>query len=244
MESQEAQRTLVVPGEAFAEGEYRVLTPSYVIKLDKKYVATVVGLAQVNDESKEISIIPLEGCYIPQPEDLVVGYVADVGLTSWELDIRAPFTATLYAVDFLGRPVNPAKEDLNRYLTTGDTILAKVEVFDRNRGPIVTTKGKGLGKVVRGTVVEISPVKVARVIGRKGSMHQILEGETGCEVVVARNGRILINCPNKELEDILVMAIIKIDREAHIPGLTDRVREFIIREKVRRGLIGGEAKTN
>ncbi|MEM0351550.1 MAG: exosome complex RNA-binding protein Rrp4 [Sulfolobales archaeon] len=244
MELQEARRTLVVPGEAFAEGEYKILTPSYVIRLDKRYVATVVGLAQVNDEAKEISIIPLEGCYIPQPEDVVVGYVVDVGLTSWELDIRAPFTATLYAVDFLGRPVNPAKEDLNNYLTIGDTILAKVEVFDRNRGPIVTTKGKGLGKVVRGTVIEISPVKVARVIGRKGSMHQILEGETGCEVIVARNGRILANCPNRELEDILIMAIIKIDREAHIPGLTDRVKEFIIREKVKRGLIGGETKTD
>lgn len=244
MESQEAQRTLVVPGEAFVEGEYKILTPNYVIKVDRKYIATVVGLAQVNDETKEVGIIPLEGCYIPQPEDLVVGYVVDVGLTSWELDVRAPFVATLYAVDFLGRPVNPAKEDLGRYLATGDTVLAKVEAFDRNRGPIVTTKGRGLGKVVRGTVIEISPVKVARVIGRKGSMHQLLESETGCEVVVARNGRILINCPNRELEDILVMSVLKIEREAHIPGLTDRVKEFIIREKVRRGLIGGEAKAD
>ncbi len=244
MESQEARRVLVVPGEAFAEGDYKVLTPSYVVKVNKKYVAAVVGLAQINNETKEIAVIPLEGCYVPQPEDLVVGYVVDLGLTSWELDIRAPFTATLYAVDFLGRPVNPAKEDLSRYLAVGDTVLAKVEVFDRNRGPVVTTKGKGLGKVTRGTIVEISPVKVARVIGRKGSMHQLLEGETGCEVLVARNGRILINCPNKELEDVLVMAILKIEREAHIPGLTDRVKEFIIREKVKRGLIGGEAKAD
>lgn len=244
MESQEARRILVVPGEAFAEGDYKVLTPNYVIKHNRKYVATVVGLAQINSESKEISVIPLEGCYIPQPEDLVIGYVVDMGLTSWELDIRAPFAATLYAVDFLGRPINPAKEDLSRYLAVGDTVLAKVEVFDRSRGPIVTTKGKGLGKVTRGTIVEISPVRVARVIGRKGSMHQLLESETGCEVLVARNGRILINCPNKELEDILVMAILKIEREAHIPGLTDRVKEFIIGEKVKRGLIGGEAEAN
>ncbi len=244
MESQETHRALVVPGEAFAEGNYKVLTPSYVIRVNKKYVATVVGLAQVNEEAKEVSVIPLEGSYVPQPEDLVVGYVVGVGLTSWELDIRAPFSATLYAVDFLGRPVNPAKEDLSKYLAVGDTVLAKVEVFDRSRGPIVTTRGKGLGKVTRGTVVEISPVKVARVIGRKGSMHQLLEGETGCEVLVTRNGRILVNCPNKELEDVLAMAILKIEREAHIPGLTDRVKEFIIREKVRRGLIGGEAEAD
>ncbi|MCS7098795.1 MAG: exosome complex RNA-binding protein Rrp4 [Sulfolobales archaeon] len=244
MQSQEVQRVLVVPGEVIAEGDYKISTPNYVVRVDRKYVATIVGLAQIDSESREISVIPLEGCYIPQPEDIVIGYVVDTGLTSWELDIRAPFTATLYAVDFLGRPINPAREDLNKYLTPGDTVLARVEAFDRNRGPIVTTKGKGLGKVVRGTIVEISPVKVARVIGRRGSMYQILTNETGCEVTVARNGRILINCPSRELEEVLVMAILKIEREAHIPGLTDRVKEFIIREKVKRGLIGGETKAD
>lgn len=244
MGSQKLFRALVVPGEVFAEGDYNIQTPNYVIKVDNKYVATVIGLAQIDEESRELSVIPLEGCYIPQPEDLVLGYVVNAGLTSWEVDIRAPFTATLYAVDLLGRPVNPAKEDLSRYLAVGDAVLAKVEVFDRTRGPILTTKGKGLGKVTHGTVAEISPVKVARVIGRKGSMHQVLEGETGCEVIVPKNGRILIKCPNKELEDILVMAILKIEREAHIPGLTDRVKEFIIREKVKRGLIGGEAEAD
>ncbi len=244
METQEPRRVLVVPGEAIVEGDYKISTPNFIIKVGSKYIATVVGLAQVNEESKELSLIPLEGCYVPQVDDLVIGYVMDVGVTSWEVDIRAPFTATLYAVDFLGRPVNPAREDLGDYLAVGDTILAKVEVFERNRGPILTTKGKGLGKIVHGTVVEISPVKVARVIGRKGSMHQLLEGETGCEVIVARNGRILVRCPNKELEEIVIMAILKIEREAHIPGLTDRVKEFIIREKVKRGLIGGETKTD
>jgi exosome complex component RRP4 len=244
LEAQEPHRILVVPGEAFAEGDYKISTPGYIIRAGNKYIATVVGLAQINEEGKELSLIPLEGCYVPQAEDLVIGYVVDVGMTSWEVDIRAPFTAVLYAVDFLGRPVNPAREDLGGYLAVGDTVLAKVEVFERNRGPILTTKGKGLGKIIQGTIVEISPVKVARVIGRKGSMHQLLEGETGCEVVVARNGRILVRCPNRELEDIVIMAILKIEREAHIPGLTDRVKEFIIREKVKRGLIGGEAKTN
>jgi exosome complex component RRP4 len=242
MSSKEARRVLVVPGEVICEGEFKVLSPNYIVKVDGKYVATAIGLAQINDDSRELSFIPLEGCYVPQVDDIVIGYVVDVGLTYWEVDIRAPFTATLYAVDFLGRPVNPAKEDLSSYLSTGDTVIAKVEVFDRSRGPIITTKGKGLGKVIQGTIVEISPVKVARVIGRRGSMYQLLRSETGCDITVARNGRILISCPNKELEDILIMAILKIEREAHIPGLTDRIKEFIIREKVKRGLISGEGK--
>ncbi len=231
-------RELVVPGQLLAEGEFKVGTPNYVYRVGSKYYSAVVGLAEITEES--LAVIPLEGFYYPSPGDIVIGVIRNVGITSWEVDIRAPFPATLYAADFLGRPINPAKEDLSDYLNIGDVILAKVDVFDRTRDPILTTKGKGLGKVTKGSVIEISPVKVPRVIGKKGSMHQTLESETGCKITVAKNGRILVECPNKQLEEIVVLAIRKIEREAHIPGLTDRIKEFILKEKVRRGLLGGE----
>ena len=236
------QRDLVVPGQLIAEGDIGVTTPTYINKIGSKLYSTVIGLVNIDEERKSLGIIPLEGFYYPSPEDLVIGVIKNVGITSWEVDIRAPFTAILYAADLLGRPINPAKEDLSQYLDVGDMILAKVEVFDRTRDPILTTKGKGLGKITKGAVIEISPVKVPRVIGKKGSMHQVLEEETGCKVVIARNGRILIDCPNKALEEILILAIRKIERESHIPGLTDRIKEFIIKEKVRRGLLGGSRK--
>jgi len=231
-------RELVVPGYLLAEGDYKIETPNFVYRVGNKYYSAVVGLAEVTNES--LRVIPLEGFYYPSQDDIVIGVVKDVGITSWEVDIRAPFTAILYAADFLGRPINPAKENLSDYLDVGDVILAKIEVFDRTRDPVLTTKGKELGKITKGSIIEISPVKVPRVIGKKGSMHQVLENETGCKIVVAKNGRILIECPNEALEDIVVLAIRKIEKEAHIPGLTDRIKEFILKEKVRRGLLGGE----
>jgi len=234
------QRDLVVPGELIAEGDFKIINPSYISKVGNKYYSTVIGLVDIGEDEESLNIIPLEGFYYPSPGDLVIGVVRSVGITSWELDIRAPFPAILYAADLLGRPINPAKEDLSQYLDVGDMVLAKVDVFDRTRDPILTTKGKGLGKITKGAVVEISPVKVPRVIGKKGSMHQTLEEETGCKITVAKNGRILIECPNETLEKIVVLAIRKIEREAHIPGLTDRIKEFILKEKVRRGLLGGE----
>lgn len=233
------QRELVAPGDLIAEGDFKILSPSTIYKVGRKYYSAVVGLVQYDESSNTLKIIPLEGYYYPQPEDIVVGVVRSVGLTSWEVDIRAPFPGILYASDFLGRPINPAREELTDYLDVGDVIIAKIEVFDRTRDPLLSTKGKGLGKVTKGAIVEINPAKVPRVIGKKGSMQSTLENETGCKLVVGRNGRIVIDCPNRDLKDILVLAIRKIEREAHIPGLTDRIKEFIAKEKVRRGLIGG-----
>ena len=234
-----SQRELVVPGDLIAEGDFKILSPSTIYKIGKRYYSAVVGLVQYDESNNTLKIIPLEGYYYPQPEDIVVGVIRSVGLTSWEVDIRAPFPGILYASDFLGRPINPAREELTDYLDVGDVIVAKIEVFDRTRDPLLSTKGKGLGKVTKGAIVEINPAKVPRVIGKKGSMQATLENETGCKLVVGRNGRIVIDCPNRDLKDILVLAIRKIEREAHIPGLTDRIKEFIAKEKVRRGLIGG-----
>jgi exosome complex component RRP4 len=231
-------REIVVPGQLLAEGDMKISSPMWVYKQGNKYYSCVVGLASVDEKS--IGIIPLEGFYYPSPGDLVIGVVENVGLTSWEIDIRAPLPAILYASDLLGKPINPAKEDLTDYLDVGDLVLAKIDKFDRTRDPLLTTRGKGLGKISKGVVVEINPVKVPRVIGKKGSMHQTLESETGCEIVVAKNGRILISCKNEEMEEIAVLAIRKIEREAHIPGLTDRIKEFILKEKLRRGLLGGK----
>ncbi len=227
--SKVGQRILVVPGDLIGEGDYKVLSPSTVYRVGKRYYSAVVGLAQRDESQKTIKVIPLEGYYYPQADDIVVGVIRSVGLTSWEVDIRAPFPGILYASDFLGRAVNPAKEDLTDYLDVGDVIVAKVEVFDRTRDPLLSTKGKGLGKVTKGAIVEISPVKVPRVIGKKGSMQAMIEGETGCKLTIGRNGRIVIDCPNQDLREIVIMAIRKIEREAHIPGLTDRIKEFIVK---------------
>lgn len=233
------ERKLVTPGDLIAEGQYKVLTPYTVIKKNDGYYALVVGLATIDDESKALKLVPLQGPYYPSPEDVVIGIIRSLGITSWEVDIRAPSPAILYATDYLGRPINPARENLSEYLDVGDVIIAKIQVFDRTRDPLLTTRGRGLGKVTKGAVIEISPVKVPRVIGKKGSMQSVLEGETGCKVIVGRNGRLVINCPSKDLEEIVVLAIRKIEAEAHTTGLTDRIKEFIITEKVRRGLISG-----
>jgi exosome complex component RRP4 len=67
---------------------------------------------------------------------------------------------------------------------------------------------------------------VPRVIGKKGSMIKLLKQMTKCEITVGQNGNIWIK-GERQMEDIVERAIFKIDQEAHIPGLTDRIKKIL-----------------
>jgi exosome complex component RRP4 len=231
-------RTIVLPGDVLAVGEDVIAGSIYVERIGDKLVATIAGLAVVDekDGKKIVSIIPLEGAYIPKPGDIVIGLVKDIGITHWEVDIASPYKGILTVQEVLDRPFNPATDSLKKYLDVGDYIVAKVLAFDRARDPLLTLKGEGLGRISEGAIVEIKPSRVARVIGKKGSMINMLMTETGCDILVGQNGRILVKCPNRELEEIVILSIKKIEAEAHTTGLTERVRALIREERAKRGV--------
>jgi len=227
-----ANRQIVKPGDLLAEGP-DVKCGDYTYRVGEKIYSSILGLASV--DQGVVSIIPLEGSPLPREGDIVIGLVVGVGITNWIVDIRGPYKAILNASEAL-ESFNPITDDLRRYIDIGDYILAKIIVFDRTRNPMLTIKGKGLGKITEGVVVDIKPSRVPRVIGKKKTMLNMLIETTGCTIIVGQNGRVWIRCPNKQLEDILVRALRKIEEEAHIPGLTDRVKKFIEEEKKRVGL--------
>ncbi len=229
MESEERQLAgrIGVPGEPVddAGGE-----EPYVASVGGVRRATVVGMIRESEEGGR-TFVKLKGVYIPEPGHVVIGLITSVGIMNWFVDINSPYTAVLSVQDFLGRPFNPAVDDMSALLKVGDYIKAKVVAFDKTRSPTLTVQGEGLGRIVRGKVIEISPAKVPRVLGRKRSMLQVLEEKTGCSIFVARNGRIHLECPNEDLEAIAVMAIKIIEEEAHTSGLTRRIIKFIEEER-------------
>lgn len=56
----------------------------------------------------------------------------------------------------------------------------------------------------------------------------MLKKLTNCEILLGQNGVIWVK-GDKKMEEIVKRALEMIDREAHTSGLTDRVKEFIIR---------------
>jgi exosome complex component RRP4 len=87
-------------------------------------------------------------------------------------------------------------------------------------------KDSGLRKIEGGQLVEISYSKISRVIGKSGSMIQMLKNMTDCRIFVGQNGRIWIDGDGENV-DVAAEAIRIIERESRSANLTDRVREFI-----------------
>ncbi len=221
------KKELVAPGDLLAEGNY--VTGDNTYREDDKIYATRVGL--VDYEDRKVFVVALKAFYLPSIGDVVVGKVTDVGMSGWTVDINAPYPAMLRASDVLDRPFRSRKSDLLSLFDVGDLIIAKIVAYDRTRDPLLTVREPGLGKIMRGQLTEITPTKIPRAIGRKGSMVSMIKKETGCQVTIGQNGLILINGKTPEDEQLAIMAIRKIEEEAHTSGLTDRITEMIRKEK-------------
>ncbi len=216
-------RDIVVPGELLAEGEYK---PGEGTFREGNYIySSVVGLAEA--KGKLIQVVAFEGAYIPKAGDVVIGKVMDVKMTSWRIDIKSPYQAIMHPINVAERRLDLLKDDLRRFFDVGDTLVAKIMSFDRTRTPVLTTKERGLGKLQGGYLIEILPTKIPRLIGRKGSMINMIKKETGCQIVIGQNGIVWVSGKSFEDEERVIKAIRQIEREAHTSGLTDRIRDLI-----------------
>ncbi len=217
------QQDIVVPGQLLAEGDYHTGEGAYMEQ--EKVYASVIGLAKM--KGKTVYVVPLKGQYVPKPRDIIIGNVVEVTLNGWLLDFHSPYPAMLPVMHALSRrDATHAKDNLRRYYDVGETVVAEIIAADRTRDPLVTTLGRGLGKVRGGVLMNIIPTRVPRLIGRKGSMINMLKSELQVDIVVGQNGIVWLK-GNPARMEIAQEAIRQIEREAHTSGLTDRVRDFI-----------------
>lgn len=220
-------RQIVIPGQFLAEGTYKNGENTY--RDGNGVYASQIGF--VNLGRKPISVRSIKGRYLPKAGDPVIGVVVELNLSGWLLNINAPYTALLFASEALNTPFNPKRDELSKIFDIGDVLLAKVLLFNRTRDPILTVKEPGLGKINRGRIFELTPTKIPRLIGRKGSMINLIKQKTSCSIVVGQNGLILINGKDSSEEELAVSAIQMIEKEAHTQGLTDRINELLDKNK-------------
>ncbi|HHT76133.1 MAG TPA: exosome complex RNA-binding protein Rrp4 [Methanomassiliicoccaceae archaeon] len=213
------EREIVMPGDLLDGDKLRPGAGTYVE--DGKIYAAILGIKTI--KSNYVNIIPMGGRYIPCVGDSVIGKVEDIGPSNWLIDINAPHPAPLHVNEV---PWRVEFGDTARYMNVGDVILAKILMVDETMRFQVTMKDQGLRKLQDGQIVEISPSKVPRVIGKSGSMIQMIKGYTNCRIFVGQNGRIWLD---GEVDNIMhaIKAIQMIEEDAHSFGLTERVKEYL-----------------
>jgi exosome complex component RRP4 len=220
-------RQLVAPGDLVAEGNYVAGENTY--KENEKVYSTHVGLVQYNE--RLVSVVALKAFYTPKVGDTVIGQVTDLMMSGWILDINAPYPGLLRASDVIERSYRPQKDDLSSIFDVGDLVIAKIVSTDRTRDPLLTVREPGLGKISRGQIIRITPSKIPRIIGRKGSMISMIKRETGCQILLGQNGLTLIIGKDPRNTQLAATAIRKIENESHTSGLTDRVTDMLQKEK-------------
>ena len=215
----ETTRQLVIPGELLSEGELKAGKHTY--RQGKKVYASQLGFRSVT--ANYVNVIPLSGRYIPRPDDLVIGVIMSVSPTTWLVDINSPYPAPLHVNEV---PWRVEFGETSRYLNTGDTILARVFTVDEIKRVQVTMRDQGARKLTGGEIIEISPSKVPRVIGKGGSMISQIKQRTMCRLFVGQNGRIWIDGEPENIRKA-VNAIRYIERESHKFGLTEAVDRLL-----------------
>ncbi|MEM4320140.1 MAG: exosome complex RNA-binding protein Rrp4 [Candidatus Nitrosocaldaceae archaeon] len=223
----EIKRKYVLPGDYIVDGNYRLLLNA--IKIGNSIHSTRIGIAEVSDDG--VRVIPLSGVYIPRVGDLVIGKIISQSALAWDVDINSCFIAHLPAQDVF-EDFNPAKDDMKKKFNIGDLLTCRITAFDRSRDPLLTVADKDLGKIKKGEIVKIAPTKVPRLIGKRGSMIQTIENITKCNVIVGQNGILVISGEDKSSIELTIKAIKIIEKEAHTPNLTQRIKEMLEKEKV------------
>lgn len=213
-------RRLVIPGDLIdGSGQFKAGPGTYYI--NKEIFAARLGM--LLEKNGTVGVVPLSGVYNPRPGDTVIAIITEVGPSNWMTDINAPYPAPMHASE---TPWKIEFGETAEYLRPGDAILCKILFVDESKKTQVTMKEPNLKKLQGGQVLEISPAKVARVIGKNGSMSQLLKRYTDVWMFVGQNGRIWIN-GDLPMIQVAIDTIRLIEAEAHKSGLTERVDAYL-----------------
>ena len=213
----------VIPGEVITTGSYR--SEQNTFAEGEKIISSIIGLSDIRDGS--VRVIPLTGGYLPKDDDLVIGKIVSHSAMSWQVDINSCYEGMLPASDVSGRDFSSHSDDLTSKLDNGDLIAARIVNSDKTRDPLLTISGRELGKIDSGELMYLSPSKVPRLIGKRGSMIQMIESATNSNVTIGQNGLIVIACEDSNGLLKAINAIELIEEQAHVANLTDKINEML-----------------
>ncbi len=212
-------REIVVPGDVLSTRGERGGDNTY--ERDGKLYAAILGVK--NYSQNGISVMPIGGVYMPSTGDTVIGIINDIAASNWMVDISAPYPAPLHVNEV---PWKVEFGDTSKYLNVGDAVLLKILMVDESKKIQVTMNDSGLRKLDGGMIVDVPYCKVSRIIGKSGSMIQMLKNMTDCRIFIGQNGRIWIDGDDENAE-VAADAIRYIEENSQKGNLTEKVKVLI-----------------
>jgi len=214
------ERQIAVPGEVIVKGnEYLPSEGSY--RDGEEVIAGRFGVVSIYD--KQVRVIPISGAYYPRRGNTIIGTIVDITFNGWLIDFGGATNAFL-PVSEVPKYIN--RNELREFLDFGESVIIKV--WDvKSKGIDVSMKMRGFGKIEGGMIISVNSNKVPRIIGKEGSMVNIIKAATGCEITVGQNGKVWIYGSSAEKELATKRIIDFIVENSIVNGLTEKVEDFI-----------------
>lgn len=219
-----AERKKIIPGEMIIKGE-NYLPGEGTEKRGNEIFSLRYGL--VEELNRLIKVIPLSGTYQPRRGNVIIGKVEDITFNGWIIDIDAPNHAFLPLTEV---PTYVNRNALNEVMDIGEMVTAKIFGVNR-KGIDLSIKSRELGKMEEGIILKINPNKVPRVIGKGGSMINLIKNETKCNITIGQNGLIWIKSDEIENELFAKKAILFVAERSFVGGLTEELKKWLEKEK-------------
>ncbi len=214
-----SEHELVLPGQLLSDNGKRSGEGTYAV--GGKIYAAQAGFASIRNN--KVVVTAFKTAYKPMPGDRVIGIISDVKPNGFEVDLGRHLTGVIRIPD--------REEVTSANLKVGDVVYVKIK--DSGLSGVVIERSARIKKIESGLLIQLHPSKIPRLIGRRGSMINLIKKLTGCELLVGRNGFVVINGPTPETEFAAMKAVKMIEEEAHTSGLTERVKKYL-RELLRK----------
>ncbi len=214
------KREIVIPSQLLGDIKNMKAGRGTFIENGKIY-SEILGV--VNRNGKFINVVPIKGRYLPNEKDFVIGIVLEAMSSSWLVDINAAYPSLLHVNEV---PWDIEFGETERYLKTGDAVMAKVLQVDQENHIQITLNDRNLYKIKGGHILDVEPSKVPRIIGKKGSMINIIKKYSKCRIFVGQNGRIWIDGNEEGIKKVMEV-INLIEEEALTYGLTNKVERIL-----------------
>lgn len=211
-------RKLVIPGDFIGEG--RAGHGAY--EENGRVFSRHVGLAE--DKGDLFFVIPLSGIYNPKRGDGVIGQIKGIIVTKWFVDINAPYEAVLPLSEATEDFIDLTKTDLTKYFDYSDIIFAEILNVSKTKDVQLSMRDRKCRKLRSGRLLKVTPAKVPRIIGKGGSMVEMIKDMTKTQIVVGQNGLVWVKGDN---EDIAIEAVTEIERKSHVSGLTEQIKAML-----------------
>lgn len=215
------QREIILPGELIDERKGRRLGDNVYLEGEKVF-SKVLGIPRVNEN--EIFVIPLAGVYLPRVGDGVIGTIAEIEISGWLVDINSPYVAFLPLAEAVEEFVDTSRVDLSRYFDVNDLIFCRISKVTKSKTIQVSMRDRTAKKLYGGIIIKVTPSKVPRIIGKDGSMINLIKNKTMCEITIGQNGIVWLKGLNKAKA---IESILAIEKESHILGLTEKIEKML-----------------